>query len=309
MAIPQLTIYPKFKTLLRPLNDDERQRLEWSILKEGILDPIKYWVHEDGTAYIIDGHNRFDIYQKYASDIPGGYQAIELRFKSEEEVLEWILENQLRRRNLNQNERVLYLGQLFEMRKKRRGGLSKTDVAGATAEQIANEQDVSPRTVTRAAEVAVAYSEADQDMQKKFAAGEISQAELLRAIKKQHEVKELKKDRLRNERTLALSAVGERLGRTIKALRNHAEDYQEVCRALKLDPFQIAPGLAVLTKQLVQEEAEAEALTTVVYVNGLCPETSDVCKICKRVSYMTMAQLEKLRSHFKLESEGIAKSA
>lgn len=303
----ELDVYPKFKTLLRPLSQDERQRLEWSILKEGILDPIKYWV-KDGKNYIIDGHNRHEIYQKFTDDLSNGYQATELKFNSEDEVLEWILENQLRRRNLNQNERTLYLGQLFEMRKKRRGGLAKDAEGGSTADQIAGEQDVSARTVTRAAEVALAYNEADKEMQEKFASGEISQAELLRSIKKKDDATAAKKDKLHNDRTNAMAAVGERIMRTIKALRNHAEDYIDVCKALKIDPHLTAPLLALLAKGLAKEEAEALAMTTMVYVGNLCQTKTIGCSACHRVQYVTAAQYEDLKEHFGLVESGAGDS-
>lgn len=311
MANLPLDIYPKFKTLLRPLSQDERQRLEWQLIKEGILDPIKYWV-KDGKNYIVDGHNRYEIFQKNESDIPGGYQATELKFKSEDEALEWILENQLSKRNLNQNERVLYLGQLFEMRKKRRGGLAKNEQGGSTADQIAKEQDVSPRTVTRAAEVATAYNEADKEMQKKFASGEISQAELLRSIQKKKDDLEQKKDKLHNDRTAALAAVGERIMRTIKALRNHAEDLKEVCKALKLESQTTAPLLSAMAKGLLKEEAEAQALTTMVFVGNLCPAKTIECAVCHRVQYTTAAAYEDLKEHYGIErpqEEGVDQSA
>lgn len=307
MANLELDVYPKFKTLLRPLSQDERQRLEWQIIKEGILDPIKYWVH-DGKNYIVDGHNRHEIYQKNQSDIPGGYQATELKFKSEDEALEWILENQLSKRNLNQNERVLYLGQLFEMRRKRRGGQEKGAESGSTADQIAKEQDVSPRTVTRAAEVATAFNEADKEMQTKFASGEISQAELLRSIQKKRDDVEQKKDKLHNDRTNAVAAVGERIMRTIKALRNHAEDLKEVCKALKLEPTKEAPLLMALTTGLTKEEAEAQSLTTMVFVGNLCPVKTIECKVCHRAQYVTAARYEDLKEHFGIDKAKTAES-
>lgn len=302
-----LSINPKFKKLLRPLSGDEQQRLEWSVLKDGILDPIKVWVC-DGKTYIIDGHNRYDIYQRYPTDIPSGYTIRELEFTSEDEVLEWIIENQLRRRNLNQNERVLYLGQLFEMRKKRRGGLHKNEDGGATAEQIAEEQEVSSRTVTRAAEIARAFNDADKEMQEKFATGEISQAELLRTIRKREEDKELGRDKLHNAQTAAIAALGERFLRTIKALRNLTEDYREVCKATGIDLNDLAPNLGSFgAGSLTLEEAQAEGLTTAVYVGGLCPEPSgpgaSQCQVCYGVTYLTAQKLEPLKSHFGIDDK------
>jgi hypothetical protein len=296
--MPELDINPKFQRLLRPLSEDEEQRLEWSILKDGILDPLKVWRQDDRT-WLVDGHNRYRIYRKHESDIPEGFETRELQFKSEDDVLEWILTNQLQRRNLNSNERVLYLGQLFEMRKRRRGGLLKGEEGGSTAEQIAEEHDVSPRTVTRAAEVALAFNEADQALQQKFAAGEITQADLLRAIRKDVAPVEEKK-RLRNAETNALAAVGERLQRSMKAVNNQWIDYMEVCRAINADPEQLAPGIYAFEK-FSKEIAEAERLGTIVHVGDLCPNGDEPCDECGSVNYLPEAELNGLKKHFGLE--------
>ena len=84
-------IDPEFQTLIPPLTDDEYQRLEKSILAEGVRESIITW---DGT--IIDGHNRYRICQKYNINCPNK----ERKFESRDAAKLWIISNQLSRRNL-----------------------------------------------------------------------------------------------------------------------------------------------------------------------------------------------------------------
>lgn len=107
-----IKINQKFKELLPPLSAEEFSSLEESILAEGVRESIKLWQNQ-----IIDGHNRFEICQKH--DLP--FASIDLHFADEDEVLDWIYTNQLGRRNLTANQRTLYIGQLYELRKKRVG--------------------------------------------------------------------------------------------------------------------------------------------------------------------------------------------
>lgn len=304
----KLDINPKFEALLRPLDPDERDRLEWSILREGILDPLKVWLYED-KHYIVDGHNRYKIYNDYPTEIQelGGYHVKYLTFPSEDEAMEWILENQLRRRNLTYNEKVLCLGRLFEMRKKRRGRQAGNgqDPSGSTAELIAAEQDVSPRTVTRAAEVVAAYDSASIEMQNRFARGEVSQTELLQQLKKHEEPTSRKKDRLHNDVTEAFKTCGERIKRTIQTLRSQGTDFLEIAKAAKVEGIRLAPALAHLEDHLKREEKQAELLTTLVYVGELCPnQTAGQCGVCKSVEYITEIEFKALKTHFLGTSSG-----
>ena len=86
-----IKIDPEFQTLIPPLTDDEYQRLEKSILAEGVRECIITW---DGT--IIDGHNRYRICQEHGLECPN----IERTFKSRDAAKIWIIENQFARRNL-----------------------------------------------------------------------------------------------------------------------------------------------------------------------------------------------------------------
>lgn len=86
-----------FKNCLPELSSEEYTELEKDIVKNGVLSPIVIW---SGT--IVDGHNRYAICQAHhITNIP----TKEMNFTSKDEALEWILRNQLGRRNLNDFQR------------------------------------------------------------------------------------------------------------------------------------------------------------------------------------------------------------
>ncbi len=87
----------EFAGLIPPLSEDEYSRLEQSILEEGCREAIIVW---DGV--IVDGHNRYRICT--AHNIP--YRTESKDFRSREDAMLWMLQNQLARRNLNDFQRV-----------------------------------------------------------------------------------------------------------------------------------------------------------------------------------------------------------
>jgi N6-adenosine-specific RNA methylase IME4 len=88
----------EFKNLISPLTSEEFVILEKNIIERGIQDSIKVW-----QGIIIDGHNRYEIACKHNIH----YDTTDLCFESRQSVIEWILNNQLGRRNLNKYNRSL----------------------------------------------------------------------------------------------------------------------------------------------------------------------------------------------------------
>jgi hypothetical protein len=152
-------IDPEFKSLIPPLSKEEYDLLEKSILSEGCRDPLVVW--QNGKLTLIDGHNRYEICSKNNVNFKLHYKT----FTNTEEVKDWIITNQLGRRNLTDSLREYFRGKLYESRKKReRGGGDKKSIEyknqrdqndpidstlKKTAEIIAKEQNVSPGTVKR----------------------------------------------------------------------------------------------------------------------------------------------------------------
>lgn len=105
--IKDLKVDKEFEDLLPVLTPDELEKLENSILQYGMLDPIKIWQEPDTNEWIIiDGYNRYNILIKH--DIEWHYwqdYKIMDELKTREDVKQWMLEQQLGRRNLSPVER------------------------------------------------------------------------------------------------------------------------------------------------------------------------------------------------------------
>lgn len=93
----ELKIDADFESCLPMLSTAEYNELEKSIVKDGVLTPVLVW-----NGIIIDGHNRYKICKAHRiENIP----TKEMDFFSKDEVIEWILRNQLGRRNLTDVQR------------------------------------------------------------------------------------------------------------------------------------------------------------------------------------------------------------
>lgn len=96
----ELKIDPELRDLLPPLTDEEYKQLEKNIVENGFDKnfPIMEW-----HGYIVDGHNRYDICKKHNIT---DYVVGTLAYETKEEVMEWMLDIQLGRRNLSPIQRI-----------------------------------------------------------------------------------------------------------------------------------------------------------------------------------------------------------
>ena len=91
-------IDPEFKAVCPPLTKEERGELRESIKRDGCREDILTW-----RGFVIDGHNRLEICEELHK--PYTTRPI-VELKSRGEVIEWILRNQLGRRNLTAMQRA-----------------------------------------------------------------------------------------------------------------------------------------------------------------------------------------------------------
>lgn len=161
----ELKIDEELRDLLPPLTDDEYKKLEKNIKKKGfdINCPIMEW-----NGYIADGHNRYSICKKHNIE----FVSAKLAYKTKEEVMEWMLDIQLGRRNLNPIQRIavtekyrpIYEKQAKENQGKRTDLVvnlpqsntsigNKGDSLGRTSEKLANIAGVSEKTYRMGAKV------------------------------------------------------------------------------------------------------------------------------------------------------------
>lgn len=95
----ELKIDPELRDLLPPLTSEEYKQLEKNIVENGFDRnfPIMEW-----QGFIVDGHNRYDICRKHHIEPIIGT----LAYKTKEEVMEWMLDIQLGRRNLTPIQKI-----------------------------------------------------------------------------------------------------------------------------------------------------------------------------------------------------------
>ncbi len=87
-----IVINPTFKALIPPLSDEEREQLEANLLRDGCREPLVIW-----RDVLVDGHNRYEICQRH--NIP--FNTVDKSFLSEDDAKNWIIYNQLGRRNIS----------------------------------------------------------------------------------------------------------------------------------------------------------------------------------------------------------------
>ena len=177
-----IQISETFKNLVPPQRPDEYKLLEESILKNG-FDPAYPIILWDNT--LIDGHNRYEICQKH--NIP--FTTSEKSFDNEHDVINWIIDNQLSRRNITDDQRAYLIGKRYKEEKKEHGNtresinkqvIRHTDVSlddKSTSQKIAEQSKVSHATVERAEKFADAVDKVAENTginPQKIRSGQIS---------------------------------------------------------------------------------------------------------------------------------------
>ena len=99
-------IDPEFRDLLPKLTDEEYRKLSIKLQLEGCLKPLIVWKE---TGILLDGHHSLAIYEEHK--IP--YRVEYMPFPTRELAIEWVIDNQLGRRNLTDERRAYYIGKKY----------------------------------------------------------------------------------------------------------------------------------------------------------------------------------------------------
>jgi hypothetical protein len=187
----QLEVKKEFKDLIPALTKEEFQQLEENCLKEGIREAILTW-----GGIIIDGHNRYEIANKWNLD----FETKSKHFKDENEVKEWMILNQFGRRNLSNYQRsvlALELESVFSERAKEKqkeaGGAVRqiSDKAVVdTKKELAKVANVSHDTIAKVKKI---QEKAPEEIKAKLETGEVSINQAYQEIKKEEKQIELEK--------------------------------------------------------------------------------------------------------------------
>ena len=202
-----LTVDSEFRDLIPPLNEEELKLLEESLVADGCESPLIVW-----NGVIIDGHNRYAICRKH--DIPFSIQ--EKNFDTREEVMLWMLRNQLGRRNLNNYQRselALKFEPLFAHASEKRmlaGKLvdppqNSAEGSGETRKQIAKMAGVSHDTIKKVKRL---HEHADEETKSRLRRGEMTVNKAYNELmQKEHEGETKICDRCRKEKSITAFAV------------------------------------------------------------------------------------------------------
>jgi hypothetical protein len=146
----KITIDPEFQSLIPPLSATEYRGLERSLYEEGCREPIVVWKH--GRKHILlDGHTRLSIIFSNGKKIK--YRTAVMKFANRREAYNWIISNQMSRRNVSREARDYLIGKRYLNEKKAHGRpKSGQNDQLKTAVRIANELGITEKTVRRAAE-------------------------------------------------------------------------------------------------------------------------------------------------------------
>lgn len=127
----ELKIDPELRDLLPPLTEDEYKQLEKNIVDNGFDKnfPIMEW-----NGFIVDGHNRYSICKKHNIE----YVVGSLAYKTKEEVMEWMLDIQLGRRNLTPIQRIAVAEKYREFYEKQAKENLKTSTGGLNPQPLPN---------------------------------------------------------------------------------------------------------------------------------------------------------------------------
>lgn len=205
--------HPEFKKIMRPLSEQERENLTEGLrLEGGAHDPISLW-----NGFLIDGYNREEICFTEGLRYPEAKDYTEL-LETEDDVRAWIYRNQLGRRNNTDQEKLFYIGELYNLTKKDVGAPKAVDPVadvladiesdfdefvsevqaeeaqappaeatplpkGGTAEVIAEQQDVSRSTVIKAGQFAEEVNKMPEADKAEVLAGNVSIKEVVKKAK------------------------------------------------------------------------------------------------------------------------------
>lgn len=157
---------PEIQALLPELTAEELALLSQQIRSGGHVDSIVV-LNIRGDRILGDGHNRLRICEEHG--IP--YVTREVQLASREAAIQWVIDNQLGRRNLTDERRAYYMGKEYLCRKQAHGGQDSQASQGEkgmgqnvpspsrTSQEVADRYGVDEKTVRRNAEFAQAVDE------------------------------------------------------------------------------------------------------------------------------------------------------
>ncbi len=154
VSVIEFTVDEEFANLLPRLTNDEQEGLRTLLKEQGWQDTVKIW---KGHDVLLDGHHRIELCEE--EGIECEYEEIDLPDRKAAKL--WIIRHARGQRNLTPDQQSYLRGKQYELEKGTQGGDRKSKgqndpLLDDTAERLADEHSVSPKTIKRDAEFAVA---------------------------------------------------------------------------------------------------------------------------------------------------------
>lgn len=155
-----LIVDPELQAYLPPLDRETKALLEDSIVNIGrAVQPIEVWKDKN---VICDGHHRYEICTRLG--LP--YEVREIEFASKRDVMRYMLEVQVSRRNLTKEQAAKFRGQYVKMLRGNRAiavaNGDKTSNGKTVAQEAAETLGVSEATVKRDAQFTEGLTELEK---------------------------------------------------------------------------------------------------------------------------------------------------
>ncbi len=133
----QIIILDELRDLIPPLQDDELNQLEKNILTEGCREALLIWqttsnvldatsTQTSAVYILVDGHNRYGICLKHKLN----FKIHLISFDSLKEVRDYMIDNQLGRRNLIPEQASYLRGLRYNTEKQEKGKYTREDHKG-----------------------------------------------------------------------------------------------------------------------------------------------------------------------------------
>ena len=177
-----IVILPVVKDLIRPLNNDEMAQLKANILSNGCQDSLKVWqttqkvINSDSATneeqfVLIDGHNRY----KICTENNVSFAVSIMKFQSLENVISWMIDLQLGRRNMSPNEIAYYRGLKYNQEKKieKTDNFSSAGTSLKTSQKLAEQYGINEKTIRRDAEFAKGVESLSPELKRDFLNGSV----------------------------------------------------------------------------------------------------------------------------------------
>lgn len=188
----QIFVLDELRDLIPPLQEEEYNQLEKNILTEGCREALMIWetakniidpsTTDTSKVYVlVDGHNRYGICQKHQIN----FKIHLTSFSSFREAKDYMIDNQLGRRNLIPEQASYLRGIRYNAEKLEKGKYLRTEHKGqnvpyapevpkeSTSAKLSKQYNVSEKTIKRDAEFAEGLNLLNPSLKKDILSGKL----------------------------------------------------------------------------------------------------------------------------------------